>query len=71
MIASGSTRLQWHVIDKVRDCLYGEVLRAVEVGHGGHFAIKVRRCASAASSFLNFLSLGYSARTKEQGGWID
>lgn len=40
MIASASSQLKWHVIDKVRDCLYGEVLRAVEV-HGGHFAIKV------------------------------
>eukprot|EP00903_Cladosiphon_okamuranus_P007070 g6871.t1 len=40
MIASVSSGLQWHVIDTVRNCLYGEVLRAVEVVNGGYFAIK-------------------------------
>eukprot|EP00752_Nemacystus_decipiens_P011246 g9995.t1 len=40
MIASASSGLRWHVVDTVRNCLYGEVLRAVEVMHGGCFAIK-------------------------------
>ena len=53
MLASGASGRRWHVIDVVRSCLYGEVLRAVEVasspfpGNWGpseqrHFAIKVR-----------------------------
>ncbi|CAM9316217.1 unnamed protein product [Ectocarpus sp. 6 AP-2014] len=40
MIASTSSGLQWHVIDKIRGCLYGEVLRAMEVSRGGFYAIK-------------------------------
>lgn len=42
MIASTSSGLQWHVIDRIRGCLYGEVLRAMEVSRGGFYAIKVR-----------------------------
>lgn len=42
-IASGLSGRRWHVVDAVRNCLYGEVLRAVEVVRGGFFAIKVPR----------------------------
>ncbi|CAB1100776.1 unnamed protein product [Ectocarpus sp. CCAP 1310/34] len=40
MIASTSSELQLHVIDRIRGCLYGEVLRAMEVSRGGFYAIK-------------------------------
>lgn len=58
MIASaGSTVLRWHVVDTVGGCLYGEVLRAVDVVHGGYFAIKVRTVAVLiATPCLNSLT---------------
>ncbi|CAN0289301.1 unnamed protein product, partial [Scytosiphon promiscuus] len=40
MIASGSSGRGWHVIEKVAECLFGEVLRAMDTLHGGSYAIK-------------------------------
>lgn len=42
IIASMQSGLRWNVIGKVSNCLFGEVLHAVEVTYRGHYAIKVR-----------------------------
>lgn len=42
MIASRSSGRRWHVMDQVGECLFGEVLRAMDIVHGGYYAIKVR-----------------------------
>lgn len=64
MLVATTSGRHWHVIDAVGPCLYGEVLRAVEVVRSpftgewsqqspGTFAIKVCVCdvAAAAAGF--------------------